>query len=222
MMVPNPNSLFWNNQMLILETDDGVSYYTRILNTDEDSIKIVHPVNGNREPMNEAPGKQVHIKIYNDQKEGYVFDTILMFENNDLCFRKPPSSSIEKVQRRQYFRVTASLNITLELEPEHTVDFYTYDISGGGVSFFSLHTDLFKLNEVVTGRLYLPKKTGRVEVQFRAKIVNIRKDVDSRPKIALEFVRIKENHRNEIIQYCIARQLEMRKVLGEHLSMRMK
>lgn len=219
-MVSNPNALFWVNQMLILETEERMTYYTRINKMIDNTIVIAHPVNENRQPLNEASGKRVEVKIYNDQKEGYVFAAVLKFENKDLCFVKPEAASLKKIQRRQFFRVTASLDLSLDIEQAGSFNFTTFDLSGGGVSFFSLNTDMLKLNDVVGGRLYLGKKTGRSEILFRAKIVNIRKDVDSRPKIALNFTRIKENHRDEIIQYCITRQLEMRRILGEHLAMR--
>lgn len=219
-MAPNPDALFWVNQMLILETEDRMTYYTRILKMADSSIIIANPVNENRQLLNQASGKRVEMKIYNDQKEGYVFDTLLKFENKELSFVKPDAASLKKIQRRQFFRVTASLDLSLDIEEEGSFNYTTYDVSGGGISFFSLNTDMFKINDVVGGRLYLARKTGRMEILFRAKIVNIRKDIDSRPKIALSFNRIKEIHRDEIIQYCIARQLEMRRILGENLAMR--
>ncbi|KIL34717.1 hypothetical protein SD71_16750 [Cohnella kolymensis] len=219
-MVSNPNALFWVNQMLILETEDRMTYYTRIVKVTDNSVIIVHPVNENRQPLNQASGKRVEMKIYNDQKEGYVFETVLKFDNNELCFVKPDAASLNKIQRRQFFRVTASLSLSLDIEETGSFNFTTYDVSGGGVSFYSLNTEMFNMNDVVGGRLYLPKKLGKTEILFRAKIVTIRKDVDSRPKIALNFTRIKENHRDDIIQYCITRQLEMRRILGEHLAMR--
>jgi c-di-GMP-binding flagellar brake protein YcgR len=216
-MTPSEKALLWDNQALILECEDRTIYYTRIIGIKENTIFIQYPVNKDNVPMNQVKEKQVSVSFYNDRKEQYVFDTTLKYDSENVCFTNPDtgSGSIQKVQRRQYFRVPASLQIWLETESGDKQSFITDDISGGGVAFWARSTNISSVNNEVAGGIYLDGKSGEIEIPFRARIVNIRTDSNARTRVAIQFTDMMESQRDKIINYCLKRQIEIRNRLGE-------
>lgn len=210
----------WNNQTLILETEDRATYYTRIINIAENTIFVEYPLNKDHAPMNQPGEKQVSVYFYNDRKEKYMFYTILEYQNKKILFSKPDADSIQKVQKRQYFRVPASLSFWLETDSGDKRTFKTDDVSGGGVSFTCLKTDTFKVNDIVAGGIYLDGKQQKMQILFRAKIVKGTMDSNENRRIAVEFIDMKDSQRSRVIQYCINRQIEIRNVLGNQPSTR--
>jgi c-di-GMP-binding flagellar brake protein YcgR len=124
------------------------------------------------------------------------------------------SGSIQKVQRRQYFRVPVSLHIWLETESEGKHSFITDDLSGGGVAFWARYTDIFSVNNVVAGGIYLNGESGKIEFPFRARFVNIRTDSKDCTRVAIQFIDMMESQREKIISYCLKRQIEIRNMFG--------
>jgi c-di-GMP-binding flagellar brake protein YcgR len=215
----NPREMvpLWDNQALILECEDRAIYYTRIIGIKENTIFIQYPVNKDRVPMNQVEKKQVSVSFYNDQKQQCVFDTTLKYDSENVFFTIPDisSGSIQKVQRRQYFRVPARLQIWLETESGGKHSFITDDISGGGVAFWARYTDIPIVDNVVAGGIYLNGKSGKVEIPFRARIVNIRTDSNASTRIAIQFIDMMESQRNKVISYCLKRQIEIRNRIGK-------
>jgi c-di-GMP-binding flagellar brake protein YcgR len=206
----------WDNQALILECVDREIYYTRIIGIEDNTVFIQYPVNKDLVPMNQVKEKQVSISFYNDLKEQYVFDSTLKYSEN-VFFTKPDngSGSIQKVQRRQHFRVPVSLQIWLETESGDKHSFITDDISGGGVSFGAQYTDISNEDNEVAGGICLNGKSGKIEVPFRSRIVNIRTDSKACTRVAIQFINIKESQRDKIISFCLKRQIEIRNLLGK-------
>jgi c-di-GMP-binding flagellar brake protein YcgR len=204
----------WDNQALILECEDRAIYYTRIIEIKEDTVFIQYPVNKDRVPMSQVKEKHVSISFYNDLKEQYVFDSTLNYSEN-VFFTKPDNTdSIQKVQRRQHFRVPVSLHIWLETASEGKHSFMTDDLSGGGVSFWALNTDISKVDNEVAGGIYLNGESGKIEIPFRASIVNVRTDLSASTRVALQITDIMESQRDKIISYCLKMQIELRKMFG--------
>jgi c-di-GMP-binding flagellar brake protein YcgR len=210
----------WNNQTLILETEERATYYTRIIKITENTIFVEYPLNKEHAPMNQPGEKQVSVYFYDDNKEKYMFQTILKYQNKKMLFSTPDADSILKVQKRQYFRVPASLSFWLETNPGDKRTFKTDDVSGGGLSFTCLKTDTFKANDIVAGGIDLDGKQEKTQILFRAKIVKGTMDSNENRRIAVEFIDMKDSQRSRIIQYCINRQIEIRNVLGNQRSTR--
>jgi c-di-GMP-binding flagellar brake protein YcgR len=204
----------WDNQALILECEDRAIYYTRIIEIKEDTVFIQYPVNKDRVPMSQVKEKHVSISFYNDLKEQYVFDSTRNYSEN-VFFTKPDTTdSIQKVQKRQHFRVPSSLQIWLVTESGGKHSYITDDISGGGVAFWALNTDLSDVDNEVAGGIYLNGKSGKIEIPFRARIVSIRTDLRASTRVALQFTDMMESQREKIISYCLKRQIELRNLLG--------
>jgi c-di-GMP-binding flagellar brake protein YcgR len=204
----------WDNQALILECENRALYYTRIIKITEDTIFTQYPVNKDGVPMTQPLDKQVSVNFYNDHNEKYMFDSTLNYHNKKVSFSIPDVDSIRKVQKREYFRVPASLELCLDTGTGSKCSFITNDISGGGVSFFCMTSDIWNVNEIVAGGICLSDSPEKIQIPFSGRIAHIRPN-NTGLGVAIEFSDIKETERRKIIQYCLKRQIELRNVLGE-------
>jgi c-di-GMP-binding flagellar brake protein YcgR len=201
------NVPLWKNQVLVIESEDQTLYYTRIIDIHENTIFIQYPVNKEHVPMSQRAAPQVSVYFYDEFKEKYEFHSTVVIHNKKILLQKPKSGSIKKVQRRRHFRVPASLELSLEIGAGEKRRFITQDISGGGAAFYSPNIDTFKENESVAGCIHLNEKNDKIDIVFRARIVNVRTDSSEVATIAIEFTEIQEAARKKIIQYCLQRQI---------------
>jgi c-di-GMP-binding flagellar brake protein YcgR len=205
----------WTNQLLEVECEDGSKYTTQIVKIEHDEIYIQRPVSKHQEsmPLLHGNGSCVSVYFYNDKKEPYMFDTVLTVKNGKLVLTKPLPDGIKKVQRRNYFRVPARVEIEIHQPSGGIHKFVTEDLSGGGASFICPAPDLFHMNEEVTGVIRLEAKSEIINIPFIGKIANAKNILSGGRIFGVSITDIKEKHRSEIIRYCIRRQCEIRNKL---------
>lgn len=214
-MMTAQNIEFWKNQSLVIETDEEDVYNSRIVKIEDGLIYVAYPVNEQGVSLEQIDGRQVHVYFYDDLNNQYVFMAEMLLSEGRACFAKPQLEAIRKVQRRGYFRVPASLEMWLEIEDEEKVMCITDDISGGGVSFFSTYADQLEVNDEIKGGLYLDGQSSGGEVQFSARVISIRKELNKLPRISVAFIEMKEAYKIKIMRYCIKRQIEVHKTMRE-------
>jgi c-di-GMP-binding flagellar brake protein YcgR len=134
-------------------------------------------------------------------------------ENIKLILIKPPEpDSITRVQRRNYLRVPAELEIAVKLQKSLQVLGVTDDVSGGGLSFICDGHLPFKSKEIVSCWLLLNYKAGTVEhMPFLAEIVRIKPLETGKQLLMCSFTDIAEHERQKVIRYCFERQFDLRK-----------
>lgn len=118
---------------------------------------------------------------------------------------KPPY----KHQKRGYFRLKISSKIRVKTtENDEWFDGYTVDISASGAMVIFIQ-DLPKNNSI---KIQIPDILGDVELEARV----IRTERDHRNKIypyniALQFIDLEENQRDEIVKTLLAKQRKLRR-----------
>lgn len=134
-----------------------------------------------------------------------------------LVIEKPEESSITKIQRRDYLRVPVSLNLTIILQnPIQIVKVKTIDLSGGGLSFSSPKVLPLERGQTVNGVIQLPHwKEESIDIRFFGSIRRVASPDEKRPVqlIAVQFEDIEERSRDQIIQLCFKRELELKRKL---------
>lgn len=143
---------------------------------------------------------------FNTYVLGYVEDKVQL-----IRIRKPEPESITKVQRRNFLRVSADLEIAVKLRDNTRFVAHTDDVGGGGLSF--LCDGKYKLNagDQLYCWLLLPYKNGSIEhAPFEAEIVRTKKLDNGRVLVMLKFVTISDMERQKIIRYCFERQFDFR------------
>ncbi|MBE7703501.1 MAG: hypothetical protein E7Z89_05555 [Cyanobacteria bacterium SIG28] len=135
-------------------------------------------------------GKTVLKKVI--QEEPYVF------------FNLEIPQYVEHVQKREYFRITASYDCVYSPVFNYETKYYevkTLDISANGVSLF-LHTlpqEFDSANIVIT--------INNRKVQAKVRFVRYEKYSEGY-KLSLNYIKISEADRDYISQICIKKQLE--------------
>jgi len=212
----------WSNQTLTIESKSKGLYFTQITRFEDDKIQIQTPFNHTDQLIELIRENEVSVYVYNDSKELYMFPSKVIVESGKLCVIKPNPNDVQKVQRRQFFRIQTSAVVKLEPVQEETdpqspetaedkpemIDYFTYDISGGGISLKGADPVLFKVKDEIKGLLYLDNVDERREVPFTAQIVRF----DNHPGslCCLNFTNIREADRNAVIRFCIKKQSEQR------------
>ena len=140
----------------------------------------------------------------------YNTKTILKKTEKDssyLLFSMEKPDDMEYQQKREYFRVKVSENITVMYEQEEKLVKYpaiTYDISANGVRVELEKNMVFPEN--VRLLLFLPEKTIDVKAEY------IRSDdEDQIKKAAFRFRNISQQDLDYISQVCFRKQLEERR-----------
>jgi c-di-GMP-binding flagellar brake protein YcgR len=130
-----------------------------------------------------------------------------------LVLIKPPElESITRVQRRNYLRVPAELEIAVKLQDKLQIIGVTDDVSGGGLSFICDGHYPFKSREIVTCWLLLSYKAGTIEhMPFHAEIVRIKPLETGKQLLMCSYTDIAEHERQKVIRYCFERQFDLRK-----------
>jgi len=129
-----------------------------------------------------------------------------------LVIKKPELSAITKVQRRNFLRVPAELEIAVKVSEHIQFIGLTDDVGGGGISFLCEKTIPLQVNNIASCWLLVPYKSGKVDhVNFKAEMVRVIKKENNFQLIMLRFIEISDRERQKIIRYCFERQLDFRK-----------
>ncbi|MEC3884683.1 flagellar brake domain-containing protein [Halobacillus sp. HZG1] len=123
----------------------------------------------------------------------------------------PGMEELNRVQRRKYVRVDASVDVAVE---SNTLSFptITSDISGGGVMLRQSPSNKLEEEEKISLTLVLPMNTGEIHYVFAdGKVIRVIPAKDSQhERVSIEFIDIHEKDRQLIIKYCFEQQMQSR------------
>ncbi|TCZ78835.1 PilZ domain-containing protein [Paenibacillus albiflavus] len=210
----------WNQQLLDIVVNDGSIYQTIILKIGKQELMLQHPSN-QEGPLVPVRSQEVSVFLSDEHSNRYVYETNLSFVDNRFVLPIPTPEQIKKVQRRQFFRVPAILEMTLKKTlnlDEDEVEEYkvvTDDISAGGLSFHLFNLAPFHRGDMLTVEIDIEGAKKTTRCIFEAQVVNITKMDAKRTRYALEFKIIREMYRQEIMSFCMKRQAEIRKKIGD-------
>jgi c-di-GMP-binding flagellar brake protein YcgR len=195
------------NQTIIINTVEN-TYKTIVAEILDQEILIGYPVVGNHVEMLPVQTKLEISFVSGDNQYKFQSEIIGRKKDNISLYRikKPQENEVFKVQRRENFRVSANLALTLKEK-----NFTTTNISGGGLLFTCPAGFELKEKEEVACVVMLPSSKVIETVQFQAKVARISGHEDPNKKnVGLVFTVMEERSRTKIIQYCFERQRQIR------------
>lgn len=126
-----------------------------------------------------------------------------------LRIEHPGADKFTKIQRREFVRVDASLDVAVTTEDE-TYQLVTDDISAGGLAINLREPHNLNENDTVDLLIVLPFRTGELHyIWTNGKVVRIW-EKSGRKIASVQFDELEKNDRQRIIQYCFERQLQLR------------
>ncbi|MBP1999517.1 c-di-GMP-binding flagellar brake protein YcgR [Paenibacillus shirakamiensis] len=199
-----------------IEKENKQEYKSRIAEMEDDSILMEVPIPVEGGKMKKLyMGDELSMYFVNDEGVKHYFNTYVLGYKSDniqlVRIRRPELDSITKVQRRNFLRVIAELEVAVRTEKNVRFIALTEDVGGGGISFYVDPT--YKLNEeeLLHCWVLLPYKNGTIEhVPIETEIVRMKKLETGRNLVMLKFRNIADIERQKLIRYCFERQFDFR------------
>lgn len=193
------------------------SLHSRIIDIDNQYIYLDLPVNVNtRKTSYLQTDTSLIVRFVGDDHAFYQFTTQVV----DLQLTAVPKLivahpiKVERIQRREFVRVKTAVDVSIHSLTEDFPPFttVTYDISGGGMSLILPTNVDLPIDEVVKAYLVLPLNECKIHyISTTAKVLRIHKTKDQPTMAPLQFERISSNDQQKIVQFCLAKQREMRR-----------
>ncbi|MEC1579994.1 cyclic di-GMP receptor DgrA [Bacillus subtilis] len=183
-----------NNELLIAYPVDVVTGRTVILHNDmEVTVEFV--------------GKDEVPYRFTSRIKGKVKDKLQM-----ICLEVPPREKMKRIQRRQYVRTDAVLDVQIQPGNEEEFRTLSYNISAGGIAVVLADGPSFQSGESLRLIIRLPEEEHTRQIETEAVVGRIFNDPKSgKRKMTLEYSKIAAGDQQALLQYCIRRQLNKRR-----------
>ncbi|MEC1432781.1 cyclic di-GMP receptor DgrA [Bacillus subtilis] len=183
-----------NNELLIAYPVDVVTGRTVILHNDmEVTVEFVG--------KDEVPYRFI------SRIKGKVKDKLQM-----ICLEVPPREIMKRIQRRQYVRTDAVLDVQIQPGNEEEIRTLSYNISAGGIAVVLADGHSFQSGESLRLIIRLPEEEHTRQIETEAVVKRIFNDPKSeKRKMTLEYSEIAAGDQQALLQYCIRRQLNKRR-----------
>ncbi|MGA1861489.1 flagellar brake protein [Deferribacter thermophilus] len=218
--VSNPDRYIESNTKVLVEVLSGEfigKYDSRIEAIDNDYIYISLPTK-NAIPAPLKPETKIEVSFVTDKgRFSFISEVIERVRDNIIMLKIKKPNHLNRKELRKYFRVETHLKIIVYKikynENSNTPDMLKIckesivkDISGGGVRIL---TDL-ELNVDDIVELDFAGTIDHIKEVF-GKVVR-RNELQNKLEAGIEFISIRENDRDKIIQYVFKRQIELKKM----------
>ncbi|REJ09745.1 flagellar brake protein [Halobacillus trueperi] len=198
------------------EVDEVDHYKCKLVDFEDSKIYIdypVHTITGRTGFF--LDGTQFQASFVGQDQSVYWFKTeVVAREKRNIpviALFFPGLEELNRVQRRKYVRVDASVDVAIEWD---TCSFptITNDISGGGVMVVQSPSDKLEEENKIDLTLVLPMNTGEIHYVFAiGKVIRVIPAKVSQPeRVSIEFIDIHEKDRQLIIKYCFEQQMQSR------------
>ncbi|XEC92772.1 flagellar brake protein [Paenibacillus tarimensis] len=216
-MLPKVNQMIYLHIASPDEEESGIEYKTRIADSGENNYYI-------EIPMNEKTGKLKRLYLGEELSAYFVteggmknyFNTHVTGFKEDVirlvAVSKPDPEQVTTIQRRNFLRVAAALELAVKRSDQVRFVVMTDDVGGGGISFLTEGAWLLKSGDVLECWLLIPYKQGSVDhAKFTSEIVRVKPLESGRAQVMCKFTDITDGERQKIIRFCFERQFELRK-----------
>ncbi|SDO95144.1 flagellar brake protein [Halobacillus aidingensis] len=198
------------------EVDEVDHYKCKLVDFEDSKIYIDYPVHTKTGRTGFfLDGTQFQASFVGQDQSVYWFKTeVVAREKRNIpviALFFPGLEELNRVQRRKYVRVNASVDVAIEWD---TCSFptITNDISGGGVMVVQSPSNKLEEENKIDLTLVLPMNTGETHYVFAiGKVIRVIPAKVSQPeRVSIEFIEIHEKDRQLIIKYCFEQQMQSR------------
>lgn len=201
-------------QFQVAEGDQTEIYQSIVGRSDENSLYIgplSHKKSSSVKKL--VMGEELYAYYLVDNEIKHYFSTMVTgFDSTSSLsrIRKPLQEEISIVQRRQYLRVKAQIEVAIKKEDQRFVAI-TENVSAGGLSLTTDVTNKVQKNDLLECWLLLHMKNGKIEhIPLTARVMSVINSSSLTPRYLLEYTVISETDRQKMIRYCFERQFDFR------------
>lgn len=193
-------------------------YYCKVVDIDDNYLIIDYPIHKQTAKTKFFQiGDTFKVDFVGDDEVVYQFQTKLAerikLHAPVLALYKPDPEDIERIQRRRFVRVSATVDVAVHPESGDKEAFTTVtaDISGGGLSIILPGDNLLEINELINVWLVLGMNSGEFHyIQTAAEVVFLEMR-DGIRTASIKFLELEPLDQQSIIGFCFEKQREMRK-----------
>ncbi|SDN00728.1 c-di-GMP-binding flagellar brake protein YcgR, contains PilZNR and PilZ domains [Psychrobacillus sp. OK028] len=196
-------------------TDKTEKYRCKVVDLDNQFIYIDYPMDtlSNRTVFL-MDGMQLRATFVEESKAVYAFQTEVLGKISKqipvVKLALPAASEFLRIQRRDFVRVSTSVDISVQFEEER-YQFVTDDISAGGTAVILNKEVNFKAGDEVTLLIPLLFNNGDIKyVTTLAQVIRIF-EKGSLTIASLQFTDTDDLDKQQIVRFCFERQLLIRK-----------
>lgn len=201
-------------QFQAVEGDQTEIYQAIVGRVDDDSLyigQLSHKKSSSVKKL--VLGEELYAYYLIDNEIKHYFSTIVTgFDSTSSLsrIRKPHQEEISVVQRRQYLRVKAQIEVAIKKEDYRFVAI-TDNVSAGGLSFTTDVMNKIQKNDLLECWLLLHMKNGKIDhIPLTAKVMSVIDSTSLTPRYLAEYTVISEMDRQKMIRYCFERQFDFR------------
>lgn len=202
---------------VVVETKDGEELYkSKVADVSRDTIAMEVPLHEKTgKPMRLFTGDALQMYFVTEGGVKNFFHTVVTGFSEDtiplVWIEKPSPHRIQKVQRRNFLRVPAELELAVNVDGMRFVAL-TEDLSGGGLAFLCEQSVSLNPDQIISCWLLLQFRNGQIEhVPFQATVVRTKKMETGKQLVMVQFKDMPEADQQKIVRYCFERQLDFRK-----------
>lgn len=216
-MLPKVNQTLYFNVNSIDEDEAKQEYKSRISDIEEHTIAMEIPINEKNGRLKRLyAGDELSAYFVTEKGVKNFFTTSVVGYKEDtirlVLIRKPDPASITEVQRRNFLRVPADLEIAVKFTEQIHFVCSTEDVGGGGVSIYCDKVYPIHAGDRSNCWLLIPNRNGKPDhVPFKGEVVRVKELENGKQLVMMSFTEIADRDRQKIIRYCFERQLEIRK-----------
>lgn len=202
-------------QLKRMNSNDETEYKSKVLDIVDHTVMIDYPSDVVTEKTAFfLDGTEFHCTFIDEMKVSYRFQTHIKGRRKTgipmLEILYPGDRHLEKIQRREFVRVDANLDVAVEVD-QVVQTFVTSDISAGGIAVNLKDSKFIKEQALVQLLIVLPFSHREIEyARCDAKVVRIWEQSERRIA-SIEFLNLSDAERQKITQFCFERQLLIRK-----------
>ncbi|TVY11588.1 flagellar brake protein [Paenibacillus cremeus] len=216
-MLPKVNQILYIQVNSIDEEEARQESKSRIADITDTYISMEIPINEKSGRLKRLyHGDELSVYFVTDGGVKNYFNTSVMGFTDDVIrlvhIKKPELDAITKVQRRNFLRVPAELELAVKFSEQLQFVSLTDDVGGGGISFLCDEYVPVVSGYVVQCWLLVPYKNGLIEhVPFKSEVVRVKPMETGKQQVMMRYSEITDRDRQKIIRYCFERQLDFRK-----------
>lgn len=198
----------WQSIKLIKTKSDGSQedYVSKIVGVEKDEHYIVDNPSKKTQLVMFVNGSKLTMAYLLENKDMHMFDVEVVGKMRDgkiPLLKLKKISDINKIQRRNYYRLDTIIDLTLRKETDIIEEkTTTVNISGGGMRILSKQE--FQIGDKVVVDFNMNESENRL----KAKVVKLEYVDYSRTDVCIEFIELMEKKRNEIIRFIFEKQRE--------------
>ncbi len=189
----------------------------RVIETKKDKLYVDYPIDKETNRSNIFPvGTHFHVHfIENNSVFSFPSEIIgkAKVKNIPTLILSVELNNLQKIQRREFVRVEALLDVSVQSIDQQFDSFttVTHDISGGGMALLVDKNDRIKQGELLDIMLILPLEKKVEYLHIIGEALRIQERKEDKDILSVKFTEMDTHDQQSIVQYCFTKQLEERR-----------